>query len=407
MKNGVRSAADARALLAGAANPPSVDLFPRSDGPGSSQDLPQFAAMGGVCPSAFDFEDPTWSWSRSCLRTPGACIDGEPIRYRAVAADDPEAFEYWAPDFHEAPLSVREVPGEPRYFVNNILRQFGLRGVRIEAEPMPAVYRGTGLGGSNLAHAGAMILASALAGLDLSLGRIYVAATQLENYFGVQPNEDGALDYGVSLTGGQEALTAFQGGFFDNVHVMHHFGPCAVASREIVPAHAYAELEAHLALINIGQRRGRGVTSSKANHAWMSAWREPEGAARHRRKPELAYLAVEALRERDWDAYGTAVAAYRMLRAELSASYLAGQDELARLCREHEAEYFPLGGGTGTCLVTCADGDALAAIVDRVEKTRDPATGRSVLPFRVRFEGVAFHGFEALGLEAPSGPREI
>ena len=125
-----------------------------------------------------------------------------------MPADDPEAFEYYAPDFHDAPVVLRDpVPGDVPFFVNNILSQFGLKGVRIEADPMPSVYRGTGLGGSNLAHAGALCLASALTGLDLTLGQIYIACIQLENYFGVTEDDHQALRFGVSLTGGPVSYT--------------------------------------------------------------------------------------------------------------------------------------------------------------------------------------------------------
>ncbi|MEM1245263.1 MAG: hypothetical protein AAGK22_02765 [Acidobacteriota bacterium] len=403
-----RSAEQARELLTDVANPPEVHLFPRSDGPGSSQDLPQFAAMGTRLPGAFDFSDPSWAWSRECLRTPGACIDGEPIVYRILPAENPDAFEYYSPDFHDEPLVVTgEVPGEVRFFVHNVLAQFGLRGLRIEADPMPSVYRGTGLGGSNLAHGGAMILASALTGADLSLGQIYIAATQNENYFGVTERGPDHLEYGVSLTGGQETLTAFQGGFWDNVHVGHLLGPYSVVSRELVAPDGYADVARHMALINVGAKRGQGVTSSGVNHVWMKAWRDPKLVGQHIGKRELAYRASEALRHGDWPTYCSAVRSYREARTELCAAYLNGQDELGQLCERYGVEYFPLGGGSGTCMVCGEDEAAVASVVDAVRETADPSAGRTALEFAVRENGLEMRHFEECGLEEPAGPEEI
>lgn len=402
-----RSGAAARALLASAAAPPTVHLFPRADGPGSSQDLPQFAAMGNQVPlSGPDWKDPAWSWSRGCLRTLGACIDGAPIVFRALPAENPDAYEYYAPDFHDRPISiVGAVPGRREYFVNNILQQFGLAGVRIEADPMPSIYRGTGLGGSNLAHAAALIFASALSGVDLTLGQIYVAGSQLENLFGVSCDEQGHISYGVSMTGGQEALAALQGGFCDNVHLPLSHGPFAVVSRPLVEADDYARFAEHMTMVNVGVKRGTGVTSSQINTVWMQKWQSAEGTAMHRQKAELAYLAAEALRGRDWPAYVQSVAAYRKLREQLCPAYVAGQEELASFCKETGAEYFPLGAGTGTCLVVAAEVGVTAAIAAQVDASADPLLGRTALPFRIRVRGLECFHFVENDLAVPEPPR--
>lgn len=400
----LRTSSDVRELLLRAANPPTVDLFPRSDGPGSSQDLPQFAAMGQRLPAlSLDLHDSAWSWSSECLRTPGACIDGPPIRYRAVPAEDPNAFEYYSPDFHDRPISITgPVRGEVPLFVNNILSQFGLTGVRIEADPMPSVYRGTGLGGSNLAHAAALCLASALTGIDLSLGQIYISAIQLENYFGISGDEESGLKFGVSLTGGQEALTALQGGLWDNVHLPMMLGPGGVVSRELCAPEHYDELEQHLLLVNVGQRRGSGVTSTTVSNAWMLAWGTADGAKAHHEKRQVAYQAAEAMRARDWATYAHSVGRYRELRTQLCPAYITGQDELAALCLETGAEYFPLGGGLGTCLVVSEDASAIARIREVINASADPSRARTTVPFRVRSEGAVFHHFAESGLNVPT-----
>jgi len=404
-----RCAADVRALLLAAHIYPEVHLYPRSDGPGSSQDLPQFAAMGHRLPgSAPDFSDPAWTWSQGCLRTPGACIDGEPIVFRALPAENPDATEYFAPDFHTEPLvACQPIPGRREYFVNNILQQFGLFGVRIESLPMPALYRGTGLGGSNLAHLAALVLGSALSGLDLSRGQLYITATQLENYFGVNDQEPGNLPYGVSLTGGQEALAALQGGFWDNVHLPWFNGPFSVISRPLLTEEHYAEAARHLLLVNVGRRRGRGVTSSKINNVWMSRWADTAGAALHGAKPLLAYTAAETLRQRDWGGYCAAIAEYRQLRRLLCADYVSGQEELAALCREAGAEYFPLGAGTGTCLVASEQPAVIAEFSQHFAQSADPQSARTAIPFKIRSQGVRYLGFVENGLALPSKRAEL
>lgn len=399
-----RCAGEVRELLQAAQIFPEVHLFPRSDGPGSSQDLPQFAAMGHRLPvTQPNFAEPCWGWSKGCLRTPGACIDGEAIIFRALPADDPDATEYFAPDFHAGPLVARQpVPGRSEFFVNNILQQFGLSGVRIEALPMPALYRGTGLGGSNLAHLAALVLGSALSGLDLTGGQLYVTATQMENYFGVSNLAAENIGYGVSLTGGQEALAALQGGICDNVHLPWFNGPFSVVSRPLLSEKHYPEAARHLLLVNVGQRRGRGVTSSKINNVWMSRWADASGAALHRTKPLLAYKAAEAMRQRDWARYCEAIAEYRQLRALLCADYLSGQDELAALCHDTGAEYFPLGAGTGTCLVASEKPSVIEEFARHFAQSADPQSARTAIPFNIRPQGANYLGFIENGLALPS-----
>ncbi|MCF6179995.1 MAG: hypothetical protein L3J63_11500 [Geopsychrobacter sp.] len=404
LKSVRRTGPEVRELLLAARKLPEVHLYPRSDGPGSSQDLSQFAAMGHRLPATrVDFSDPAWVWSRGCLRTPGACIDGEPIIFRARPSEGPLATEYYAPDFHAAPLKQRQlVVGRSEFFVNNILHQFGLEGVRIDADPMPAIYRGTGLGGSNLAHLAAMILGSALAGVDLSQGQIYVSATQLENQFGVHVNDRAEVSYGVSLTGGQEALATLQGGFYDNVHLPWFNGPFSVVSRPLLSVVDYAAARQHLLLVNVGRRRAPGVSSSAINNIWMAGWRDPEGAARHAEKPLLAYRAAEALRLQDWALYAELVGDYRRLRAHMCPDYLAGQDELAQLCHDVHAEFFPLGAGTGTCLVVAAQADSISEVADHFAASVDAHSGRMALPFAIRDKGVEFFGFSENGLQLPA-----
>lgn len=404
-----RTGGETRDLLKAGAVSPTVELYPRSDGPGSSQDLLQFAAMGSrVWKGTADLHDPAWSWSKGALRTPGACIGSEPIRFRAVPATDEREVQYYAPDFHEEAVTATDVvPGDPRQFVNNILVEFGLQGVRIEADPVPAVYRGTGLGGSNLAHGAALILASSLSGADISLAQVYVWGTILENNFGVRLGKGGAVSFGVSMTGGQELLTALQGGFYDNVHVPFVYGAHSVVSREIVAPKDYATLESHLVLVNLGQRRKGAETSSSVNTQWMKAWLTSATAARHLEKIEIAYRGVEALRSLDFAAYAHVIGEYRRIRVDLCDRYTAGQEELEGLCEKYSAEYFPVGAGSGTCLVCAAEEESITEIARAIRETEDSSTGRTVIPFRVRAAGASFLGFEELGLQIPRAPGEI
>ncbi len=403
-----RTGGEVRDLLSAGAAPPTVELYPRSDGPGSSQDLLQFAAMASrVWEGTADLHDPAWSWSKGALRTPGACIGSEPIRFRAVPATDEREAQYYAPDFHDAPIVARDVvPGDPRQFVNNILVEFGLHGVRIEADPMPAVYRGTGLGGSNLAHGAALILASALSGADISLAQVYVWGTILENNFGVRLGNGGDISFGVSMTGGQELLTALQGGFYDNVHIPLVYGAHSVVSREIVAPKEYQRLESHLVLVNLGRRRNRAETSSEVNTQWMKAWSTRDTAARHLEKIELAYRGVEMLRSLDFAGYAQVIREYRRIRVDLCNRYTAGQEELEGLCEKYGAEYFPVGAGSGTCLVCAPEAESITEISRVIRETEDESIGRTIIPFRVRSAGASFLGFEELGLNIPRVPEE-
>lgn len=404
-----RNPREVRTLLKGAANPPTIDLYPRSDGPGSSLDLPQFLAMGSrIWSGPVDLHDDRWAWSQGCLRTPGACLDIAPVRFSAVPATNAEVVEYFAPDFHTEPLKARRLaPGIPHYFVNNILLQFGLTGVRIEALPMPAVYRGTGLGGSNLAHAAALIFASALSGANLTLSQLYIWGTFLENNFGIKKATASCTSYGLSLTGGQEMLTAFQGGLADNVHVPFIFGPHAVVSRELVPSSRYDELAKHFVLVNLGSQRSPTETSRDVNSDWIGAWANIGGAEANMRKVSVAYDAVEALRALDFRWYAETMRDYRELRAELCPHYLDNLEDVAALCRLSDCQYFPLGAGGGTCLICAPEPDSLTSFLQDIENMQNLNSRGVVLPFAVRQEGVNLHGFEELGFRTPRQPEVL
>jgi len=397
----LRTSPEACEILKQAVSPPEVHLFPRVDGPGSSQDLPQFAAMGNRMVSSLDPLSADWLWSRGSLRTPGGCLDMPPVVFRAVPADNPNAWEYYSPDFHNEPQQFADVvPGHPSCFVPNILAQFGLRGVRIEAEPMPAIYRGTGLGGSNLAHTATLVLASALTAACLSASQIYICGAQLENNFGV--SGDTCLQYGVSMTGGQESLTSLQGGFWDNVHLPVRLGPYGVVSREIISESRYGEVAERMLLVNTGCRRGEGVTSTDVNSEWMKQWRSATGAEVHLAKREIAYRSVEALRLGNWDEYRDTVCDYRQLRFQLCPAYLAGQKELADLCLKCGAEYFPLGAGSGTCLVTSPEPQALSWL--SAELAAQERAEYFIHPVQLRKQGIVTRFFEENSLLPPSIP---
>ena len=77
------------------------------------------------------------------------------------------------------------------------------------------------------------------------------------------------------------------------------------------------------------------------------------------------------------------VSAYRKLRERQCSRYTAGQDELEALCYEYDAEYFPLGCGSGTCLVACASSDPLTELCANVAKSEDGSEGRR--PIRATF----------------------
>ena len=148
-----------------------------------------------------------------------------------------------------------------------------------------------------------------------------------------------------------------------------------------------------------------GVTSSGINNIWMSRWLDAEGAAVHAEKPLLAYRAAEALRLQDWGLYAHLTADYRRLRAHLCRDYLAGQDELVALCQELRAEFFPLGAGTGTCLVVAEAETAIAQLAEQFLRQRRPRERPYVAPFAIREHGVEFFGFGENGLLLPGPPE--
>lgn len=385
----LRSSGEVRELLASMHDAPAIHLFPRADGPGSSLDLPPFIATAYRHPREIDPGDPAWHWSSVSMRTIGACIDAPPIIFRALPADDPSTCEYFAPDFHREPLRTRGfVTAQPRFFVNNILHMFRLEGIRLEASPMPAIYRGTGLGGSNLAHLAALTLASLLIGAGLNRAQLFSGATYLETFFGLTEDSDAS---GVSMTGGQESLAALQGGIWDNVPLPFTLGPFSSISRELVSPVRYPELERHLLIVNPGIRRKEGVTSSGVNRQWLKRWLDEEGARLHHGKIPVAYRAAEALRLGNYDDYADTIREYRSIRGTLAPSYLHGQEELAAVCKETDAEFFPLGAGTGSSLVCATDPSAIEHLRQHFSKEAGKPNGRGTLPFRIREQGIEWH----------------
>ncbi len=391
---------------------PTIVLFPRADGFGSSQDLPEFQAILFQFPFVEpNLADPAWEWSQNSLRTPGACIGGIPITFKMMPAEDPEAIEYFTPDFlpNLRKTGGEVVPAKTENFVNAIFYHFGLKGTRMEADPMPSVVRGTGLGGSNLAHIAAVAFASALSGVNLILSQIYGLATNLETNFTAQLDESGKIkNFGISITGGQEGLTALQGGFWDNVH-MPHLGLFSVFSREIVLPEKYKELEERSFLVNVGKEQGHKRKSSDVNAVWMSKFHTYHGTLLHKWKIKTAYLGVEGLRLGDHQQVVDALGNYADIRATLCPEYYLGNEEIIQKAEEVGAAWFFLGAGgpKSTAWIYGTDPKGIAQIKKYFEDTANPEIGRVVIPFKIEPNGGQFINFEENGFEVPTPPEEM
>lgn len=406
--------------------PAQVTVNPRSDGPGSSQDLFQFVAAQFRFPSSMDLTDPAWAWSANTVRTPGACIADSPGKkisstFRLVPADDPKAYEYHSPSFNEGRVLsvIGEVPATKANFPLNILRMFGLTGCRIESDPISEIAKGTGLGGSNLAHVASLMLASSASGVDLTLAQIYALAGPLENFFGVTKNDVAIITnaektkplatfftWGVSMTGEQEGLGGLQGGLWDNVH-LPFLGLPSEVSRELVTKERYDELTQHMFLVNAG-KTGQERLSGDVNDVWMAKFRDLDGVLLHHEKLQLAYDYAEGLRTGDWEQVTKAMQRYFDIRYKLCPGYAIGVDEVLETAKQFGTVAFLVGAG-GTCataLVAGTDPAAVKAHREHFETSENPDIGRIVVPFNIEGKGPKFSGFEENGFQEPAPPEE-
>jgi guanylate kinase len=155
----------------------------------------------------------------------------------------------------------------PAYVFRNI---FGLTGLRILLDPLPAIALAGGMESSNFLYAGCVMGASMLCGADLSQADIFALATKLEN------DEFGAY------TGGQGTLNAFLGGAYRHIwlgqtrdadgrprHQMEALSVPLATGRRLL------DLEAKMMFVQPGRRyeSGRAVEDRLArilDHVWSS-----------------------------------------------------------------------------------------------------------------------------------------
>ena len=72
-----------------------------------------------------------------------------------------------------------------------------------------------------------------------------------------------------------------------------------------------------------------------------------------------------------------------------------------------DATWFPVGAGSGTCLVAAEDPGSISMIRETIDSTRDAIKGRTVIPFNVRGDGVVFQNFTEVRLLTARPPQAV
>jgi len=425
-----RNGREARDVLR-RSGPIGIKQCVRVDGPTSSQDLMAFQAnLLRFQQGAVNFSSPTWAGTEHMLRAAGIRVGSIPtVEYRLEPSEHEDYLEYISPDFTGGkPISVRggdPIPAKPGNFPLRILASiFGnTGGVRLVHAGTPKAAAAAGMGGSNLAINAALILGSIASGLSLSLSEAVAQAIPFENNYGVQmievvDSEGSKIQtpvFGVSLTGGQEGITALNPfGVADNLF-LPHLGVGRMVSRELVLPKDYGNIKKSMLIVNLGEvpisEINAGQGSTDVNAVWMARFRDTEGTALHTRKLQLGYEWVEGLRTGDIDAMKVSAQAYTDIRNILNPAYSAGQRELVDLARDHNLAVFICGAGgariapngevakPGTA-VLIGKPDNIAGFKDNF--TTNEKNGRICLPLIVgkEVEITIPTGFD---LSAPSG----
>lgn len=401
----------------------------RVDGPTSSQDLMAFQAnLLGFPQGRVDLSSITWEGTQNLLRAAGIRVGSIPmVEYRLEPSEDESCLEYISPDFTGGkPISVRggeSIPAKPGNFPLTILAaMFGnTGGIRLVHTGTPKAAAAAGMGGSNLAINAALILGSIASGLNLSLAEVVAQAIPFENNYGVkmvevrdaQGNAAQMPVFGVSLTGGQEGITALNPfGIADNLFVPN-LGVGRMVSRELLAPQDYEKIERSMLIVNLGEvptsELSAGQGSTDVNAVWMSRFRDAEGTALHARKLRLGYQWVEALRTADIEGMKAAAKEYTDIRIALNSAYAAGQNELFTLARKHNLAVFICGAGgarlvpdrevakPGTAVLIGAPEDIAGF---QAEFKTSEETGRICLPLKVG-EEVGITVPSSIDLKAP------
>lgn len=360
---------------------PSVIVYNRIDGPGSSLDLREFQqALWHLPQIPKDIcVDSAMEWTRKLPRTIGITIDiGTKIEARPF---DPDLIGVRSVEYGiETVARPGEVTLTKENWLLKILDIFGLSGVIFILQNLRAGIQSAGLGGSATATTGVCILANELAGRPFSQTQLISMASRMEQ------------DLGVSITGTQEQSNVIFGGVID--YIWFPWGIPGLPETnygeslrsELIPPEDYEELEQRMAIFHSGHTR----PSTDVNSVWRKALSTPEGYRLHAKKPEIAYQFREGLRLHKWDQVLESIQRYREIRTALCPDYMNGAREILGRAEAKGYTSFPLGGGGGGILVFSADPDSLQRLREDLQNIYRE------IPFRIKAKG---HEFVNLPIE--------
>jgi galactokinase/mevalonate kinase-like predicted kinase len=352
---------------------PTVVVYNRLDGPGSSLDLREFQqALWSLRPLPEDIlADPAMKWSEGFPRTvsmtinTGTKVQGVPFEHGEIAVRSVE---------YHTEVSARTgavVPTKANWLLK-ILDIFSLSGVMFLLHNLRPGIQSSGLGGSASAATGVCILANELAGRPFGPTQLIALASRIEQ------------DLGVSITGTQEQASVLFGGVADYVWFpwgipgRPETGYASSIRTPLLEPQDYAELEKRIAVFHSGRPRA----STDVNSVWVGRLLQEDGLALHKRKPAIAYRFREALRLRRWDEVHETIQNYRDLRTHLCPPYMDGAHELLGFAEARGCTIFPLGAGGGGAVM------AFGTKADALQLLRTDLAGvYREIPFSFRAEG--------------------
>src|SRR3989338_3418710 len=337
---------------------PTLTVYNRVDGPGSSLDLRLFQqAFWQLKNIPSDPQaDPTFSWSKGLPRTVGMSITiGTDIEVYPIS---PGKIVVESIDFgFSYTYNVGVVPPTKENWLLKIMDTFGLDGVKFVIRNQRPELKSAGLGGSAAVTTGVCLMADMLTGKKFTKTQLIGMASMMEH------------DMGVSITGTQEQSAAMYGGIRDYVWFPYgvpgkndFFG--SSIQQEILFPKEYAELRKRMDIYFTAERH-----SSDVNAVWEHQMRMVNGFLLHKKKNNLAYEFREALRLKEWNKIAAPVEEYRKIRTQLCTNYMSEHHRLLhRIVSDYHAVCFPLGGGGGSVMVFSPDPEQLKRIKKELEQ---------------------------------------
>lgn len=329
---------------------PSIKVFNRIDGPGSSLDLRMFqqAFWRLTDIPKNPHADPAREWSNGLPRTVGISIS---VGTEIVAVPiEPGKLGVESIDFGFSYIYSKEaIPPTRENWLLRIMDTFNLDGVKFVIKNERPELKSAGLGGSAAVTTGVCLLANKLTGSCFSNHQIIGMASMIEH------------DLGVSITGTQEQSAAVFGGIRDylwfpwGVPGEENFYGTSLRQELLTPAD-YPDIRSRMDIYFTQER-----FSADTNAKWHDELRKVNGFKLHKKKCELAYNFREAVRNKHWHAMVDAINEYRNIRVQLCASYMVeSHKKLQAMAERHHCTTFPLGAGGGSVLVFSPNPESLA-----------------------------------------------